>query len=62
MFIFIWEDGSITKGDMLQGRHLRAVKNGTLEVITVVKLGNPWRWDGEWVEVDEETDDHVPNC
>jgi len=62
MFIFIWEDGTISKGDTFQVKHLRAVKDGILEVITTVKPGEPWRWDGEWVCIDEEPDDHASNC
>lgn len=53
MYIFIFEDGSVKAGDIIQDGDLMAAENGILDIIDIRKPDEPKQYfDGEWQDVE----------
>lgn len=60
MYIFIFEDGTIVKGDIFTDTDKESIGAGFLDVIDIGE-NNPKYWlDGEWNEL-ETIEEHIKN-
>ena len=54
MFIFIWEDGTITQGHEVLEDHVKAADDGILDIIDISKPYKPLvYWNAVWDEIDK---------